>query len=395
MRRRSLWRRTAAPAAGALQAAVGLAAFDHLSRQVEQIETSSDQAETNLALIVSALVWLGVALLAPLTGWLVGAVVRRLPRPVGTGIGVLLGVGLIVAPAAAAAPSMRGLALVAGPLVVAGLLGATYLGVGTLVMWSSRRVLRELSTLAPMTSRALPVVMLALLFTFYNAEIWQIAIALSVGRTWAAVAVFVVLAAALVTVTTRDELTDVLAEHDRDGSEQTVPPLRRAERVNLLLVPVLVTLMQMGLFMVLVFAFLVAFGSLSIPEATAKAWTQAPLNRFDGVLGQLPVSLTLVQVAMILAGFSGLNFVASASSDRSHRQNFVDPLLDEVVHGLQVRDAYLERGGRAGAAPSPITERDAEPPGPPLAPARHHATDATDATDDTATDPHPDRLEQK
>ena len=48
-------------------------------------------------------------------------------------------------------------------------------GVGTIIRWASRRALRELSTLGPVVSRVLPVLMITVLFFFFNAEIWQVA----------------------------------------------------------------------------------------------------------------------------------------------------------------------------------------------------------------------------
>ena len=55
----------------------------------------------------------------------------------------------------------------------------------------------------------------------------------------------------------------------------------------------------------------------------------------------LPISVTLVRVALTLAAFSALNLAAAAASDAAHRARFVRPMIDEVVRGLDAREAYL------------------------------------------------------
>lgn len=54
-----------------------------------------------------------------------------------------------------------------------------------------------------------------------------------------------------------------------------------------------------------------------------------------------------MKVSLTLAAFSALNLAASAAADRQHRERFVDPLLDEVVDSLQVRDAYVRAAASA------------------------------------------------
>lgn len=73
-------------------------------------------------------------------------------------------------------------------MIVTGLAVAGFFGVGTVLRWSVLRVLRETETLGPLAARVLPMLMIAFLFFFYNAEIWQVMVALSTERTWAVVA---------------------------------------------------------------------------------------------------------------------------------------------------------------------------------------------------------------
>lgn len=129
------------------------------------------------------------------------------------------------------------------------------------------------------------------------------------------------LAVLLTAVDARDELRDVIAEADGtndtdDTDDMKAPPLRRAERLNLVLVTVLVTMMQFVLLAVLVFAFFALFGIPTVPEATAQAWLGEPPTRLTGILGRMPVSTALLKVCLVLGAFAALNFVATAGADR-------------------------------------------------------------------------------
>ena len=69
----------------------------------------------------------------------------------------------------------------------------------------------------------------------------------------------------------------------------------------------------------------------------------APVS-FTGTWSVLPVSQSLVQVSIIMAAVSGLNFTAVSTSDATYRRAFVDPSFEEVEEALRVRHAYLATG---------------------------------------------------
>jgi len=96
------------------------------------------------------------------------------------------------------------------------------------------------------------------------------------------------------------------------------------------------------LFAGFVFLFFLFLGWIAIPEATETRWTLRPTEDLDGLLATVPVSVTLLRVALALAAFSALNLAASASSDAAHRERFVRPMIDQVVRSLAAREAYLE-----------------------------------------------------
>ena len=279
------------------------------------------------------------ALASPLLGWLAAFVLRFVPRRWRNPVGVVPIAVLVVAPSLIGSGSNP--SVVERLLSVALILAGTYWGVGTITSWAARRALRELETLGPVVSRVLPVLMLTVLFFFFNAEIWQVAAKLDLARTLGLAGVLAAMALLLTTVTNRDEIGDVVALHRREHGDGTVP-LRRAERTNILLVTVLVTMMQFALVAGLVFVFFVLFGALALPDATAQSWMNEPPKRFTGILAAVPVSTALVKVCTVLAAFSALNFVATASADRSYRLTFIEPTMRDIREGLEVREAYLQ-----------------------------------------------------
>lgn len=336
-RRRDLLARTSPVLTGCALAAAALWVAD-IAEAMSAASLEADAAEPlNDGWL---LVFLGCALvlcLSPLVAWLVAVALPRMTRTARNALGVLMAIAT-VAPGGESLTRPWRFALVAAVLV------GTYWGIGSILRWAARRSVRELDTLGTMLTRVLPLLLLTFLFFFFNAEIWQLATRLEPVRVWGTVGVIVALAMTLTVVTARDELAETIGR--LDSPDAAAPALRRAERVNVLLVTVLVTMMQFMLLAVTVFAFFVLFGMLAVPDATAAAWMGEPPTRLSGPLAQVPVNTTLLKVCLVLGAFSGLNFVAGASTDRTYRATFVEPVLGEVEDGLRVRDAYVQRARR-------------------------------------------------
>lgn len=303
-----------------------------------EVQLLSDDIQILGVAILTALAFVALWL-SPLVLWFAVAVTRRLSRrtqQISAIIAIIVAIGL---------PALiEGAAGILGTLVICaacvlGILAASYAGLGTLLPWSALRVRRELWTLGPMVARVLPVLVIAFLFSFYNAEIWQIAMVLSTERTWWTVAVILLLTVILVAVTTRDEFGAAGISGELE-SEERAPTW--AERINLRAVPIMVIGIQVLICSTLTFAFFVAFGVLSVPAGTIAQWIGRAPTPLLRSFPQLPVSLELARVSLVLAAFAGLNFAASAGSDARHREVFLRPVLDEVREGLQVRRVYLE-----------------------------------------------------
>lgn len=299
------------------------------------------------------------AVASPLVWWISSLVLRRLPRVVGTAVSLAAIVALAtqhLLPAlrhGPAVPERLGMTLL--------VLAAAYWGMGTMLRWAARRAWRELDSLGPMISRVIPLLMLTMLFFFYNAEIWQVAAQLTMQRTWAAVAVIALLSISLAAGNANDELGRMLEDHAKDP-EAEAHPVRRAERFNVLLVSVLVTMIQVTLLAILVFVGFLAFGALSITEGTATQWIGKAPAQFEGFLAILPntINRPMVQVCLVLAGLGALSFVASAGADPAYRTNFVEPVLREMREGLDVCDAYVAARHQCECADQLAAEQRAE-----------------------------------
>lgn len=339
VRRRGLLQRTGPALAGCAVALTAWAVVEHAAGRLAAMlpdsgadPTGSDPAGIGSAGVDAAAgtwVWVMsagvlVVLAAPLVSWLVALALPHIPRAGRTILGLVAAAATLLAPTAAGVGEQMPMRYRIA--VVAAVLAGAYWGLGTILRWVARRSLRELGALGPMVSRVLPLLTLTVLFFFFNAEIWQVAAKLD---------------------TARDELSEIIAGVGAPGS--ATPPLRRAERLNLLLVTVLVTIMQFMLLALLVFVFFVLFGVLAVPEGTASAWMGERPQRLDGVLAAIPVSAAQLKVCLVLGAFSALQFAATAGTDGAYRSAFVEPVLREVHDGLDVRAEYLRARAQPGA----------------------------------------------
>ncbi|WP_124109426.1 hypothetical protein [Kocuria rhizophila] len=333
--------RSAPALLGALTLLLGDTIVEAAARGLTPAQLEHPSEDVLVALGVGTL----VSFCFPLVWWLASLVLRWCPPMVRTVVGVLTVAGLVLLPWLGPVGGGSGFAETLVLLAVV-LLGS-YFGVGTVTTWAFRRAARELNHLGSMVGRVLPILMLALLFSFFNAEIWQVVAQLSMGRTWAIVGVMAALGIALATLNARDEISQIIRTYDdRSGARD----LRFSERVSITAMCVLISLIQVTLLGVVVFVFYVVFGVLSVSPVTATQWIGSPPETFGGVFASLPFNKPLVQVCLVLAAFSALNFIVSIGTDATYRTTFLEPALDEVRHGLDVRDEY--RALRAGASPS-------------------------------------------
>lgn len=193
----------------------------------DDVLLSGDLApERDPAQAAAVLLVLAAPVVAVCAGVLAGAVRRRLsplPRSV---LGVLVAVAFLLLPGMVGGPVRAGLGSQAVVLLLVLALG--YLGVGSVLVWAWRRSWHEVGTLAPMVVWVLPVLMLTVLFLFFNAEIWQVATGIDWPRTWGIAAVLLGLSLVVIVVTAADELRSLslhpVSDTDEDLLEGTPTP---------------------------------------------------------------------------------------------------------------------------------------------------------------------------
>ncbi len=238
-----------------------------------------------------------------------------------------------------------------------------HVGAGSIFGWALRSAVRQLGAIGTLASRALPLLMLVVLFSFFATEVWQVADALPRWRLWLVVGFLATLAVLFIASVLAEELRAMvrkvragqvsdlvnhvtgtpLAALVDDGLEKSEHQLSRSEKINIALVLFLAQALQIVVFAVLVFGLFMVFGTLTVSQSVIQSWvgSEPRVGELFGV--ELPVSNALVQVSLFLAMFSGLYFAASAATDPHYRKSFFEPLLADVRVSLAAREVYLAR----------------------------------------------------
>ena len=275
----------------------------------------------------------------------------------------LLVVGALLAAAAGVALAWVSGQVTAAPatLIALGLLATTWYALTSLhawqiLTWGLGRTFGSLRQLLPMTTRALPLLLLAITFLFISTEMWQVASNLTVGALWLVVVLFVSLAIGFLLVRLPEEvdradddvddelllracrgtpLEDACRELVEDPAADPAAYAEVAgyERWNLILVLMIVQTVQVLLLSLSVFAFLMVFGSLIITPPVLGAWSTGadPINRSEA----------LVQFSVFLAAFSGLYLTVSTVTDETYRAQFFGSVTRELERAVGTRAVYL------------------------------------------------------
>jgi hypothetical protein len=239
----------------------------------------------------------------------------------------------------------------------------TWLGIGSLLSWAIVSAFRQLSALGQLATRALPLLMLVVVFAFFARALWEVTSTMSVTRlTWVAV-FFVVLGLLFAIPIMRGEMRGLDERIEPDERERLLadtalhelrarrtaagPPLSRLERFNLDTVMVLAQGFQVLIFAVLVCVFLVVLGSLAFSPAVLTNWLGEQQNTVPLLGIDIPVHVALIKTAIFLSCVSSLNFLVSVSTGTAYRAAFYEPLLREARVALTVRAAYLAQDALA------------------------------------------------
>ncbi len=207
--------------------------------------------------------------------------------------------------------------------------------------------------------RALPTALFVTFFLFFTGELWQLMDHLHWGRLVLVLALFAAVTVLATSARLRGEVDRV--EHDLhagrlaqacDGtpleglSPATVAPpapLTQRQETNLLLVLATRQLVQAAVVGLGLFTFLVLFGVIVIDTSVADMWIGGTPEH-SAVLPWLPAAL--LRAAALLAGFASMYFAITTMTQTEQRQEFFDPVIQDVERMLAVRAVYLDLRSR-------------------------------------------------
>ena len=257
------------------------------------------------------------------------------------------------------------------PLIVVGIYLAIFLGVDTILGWSFKHAIHQLASLPPMIAKVLPVLMVSVLFIFVNADLWKLPNGLSFPRTWAVLGLMGLLAVFVVVTTSLERTARLLGRYRGDDIARFIEndyehaaaleggiwntaqdwveekkilehrPLRIASWSNLIIIPMIGQIIQAIFFMLLVFGFFMGFSSIAISDTTIESWMTVKPEHLKILGVDTNINAVVIKVSMIVAVFSGLNFVATTSSDEKYARSFLKPMIERIKHILVIRDIYL------------------------------------------------------
>ena len=237
------------------------------------------------------------------------------------------------------------------------------LGVPELIGWGLRYLRDNLPHIATLVARTLPLLLILVVFLLFAAELWQVAHALGVGDLVAVMVLLAIVGGVLVVTKAREEiraieergyartLEDLLAGTPAAGLGRlpspvaaAPQPLRRRERLNLMVL-LLVSQVVQSLFVALMVAlFLVVLGVIVVPASVQSAWVGDPVRDVVGfvMLGEpRTLSVELLVAATLLAGTCGLYFTGLALTDATYRAQFTARVLADIEQILAVRSVYV------------------------------------------------------
>lgn len=236
-------------------------------------------------------------------------------------------------------------------------------GVFPMTRWAAGQTIHELQAVIGLFVRALPLLVLFVTFIFLQPEAWQITADLFGVSYVIVLLVFPAVGLLFASLRLRREVS-VLADFESwdvvidrvQGTPAEVlarttarpldapPKLSRRQWGNIGLVVLFSQGLQVAFISVMVFVFLVAFGTVVCSEPIVANFiddTPNVLLRYDWLDRELVVTEELLRVSGFLAVFSGFYFGVSVLTDDTYRVEFLEELIDELRQSLAVRTVYL------------------------------------------------------
>lgn len=254
----------------------------------------------------------------------------------------------------------------------------TSYGLVPMTRWALGRLWEQLHALGNLFVRALPLLLVIVIFTFLSTEAWQVAATLDGPPYPAVIVLFVGLGGLFVLSRVPEDVRaighfeswdEVRALAARSPGAALVPtgggtpdptPANWRQWLNVALVLLFTRAVQITLVALSMGAFLVLFGFLAIPADLVHTWTgTAPHVLATLSVGDRELALTeeLLRVGGFLAAFTGLYFTVYVVTDATYREEFKADVVGELREAFAVRAVYLD-----------ALARRRDPSGPPTAP---------------------------
>ena len=228
--------------------------------------------------------------------------------------------------------------------------------VGFALRWFLTALLRSRSSLLGV----LPLLLVAVTLAFFSTETWQTIGSLHGLPIVFILGLFVVLGAGFVASQATPDLDELARFADEPAAAAALPsavtrpaelpaawwdapPLRRLERVNLLLVSVLAQVLAATVIGLAVAAFFVLLGLLSLSVPVTELWighSASVLVRFTLAGHDYAITNQLLRVSAFLGTFSGFYFIVSSTTDQRMRQSAAADHDEHLRSMLAVRGLY-------------------------------------------------------
>ena len=295
----------------------------------------------------------------------------QLPNSVGL-VELILYLGLPLVPTAIGSASSVGANLVTILVSNLVILGLAYVvtswGLFPMMRWSLGQVTRQIGDVATLAMKSLPILLVFSAFIFLNAEMWQVAndftlayfglVSVLITGIGAA---FVVFSVRRITVDlarfddwadVRGRCVDTPVEGLVPGDDEKppgAPALGHRAEFNVGMLLFVAQAIQVALAAIVITAFYIVFGLLTVREGTLVQWTTATeLTRsadwalYWNVLGgELVFTRQLILVSAFIGMMSGLQFAVQVVTDETYRAEFAEDMTAEVREALAVRTVYL------------------------------------------------------
>lgn len=252
---------------------------------------------------------------------------------------------------------------------------ATSYGLVGSLAWALHRAARQVGSLGRLLTRALPLLMVFIAFTFLSSTTWQVTAALGWQAIGTVVIFFLGLSLAFLVGRIAPEVRRLVAA-DRPWADTVAAvagtpaqplvalvgqrrasgaPLRWHEWLNIGTLIAFGQGVQIVLVTLAVQVALVLFGLLLVPASIQAEWIGRPVTPLlvtDVGTETIAFTAELLVVSLILGAFSGLYFTVSALSDAAYRAEFFSDADRELSEILAARAVYHAARSATAADPA-------------------------------------------